>query len=101
MNSLTSCRLSHPLPDPPPFLDMGEAPAGAGFTTERRTLPESKPNLSTVRSIDDPRVWLAAERTFLAWIRTGIALMGFGFVVDRFVLFLREFSAAHQLVAHR
>lgn len=33
--------------------------------------------------------YLAAERTFLAWIRTGIALMGFGFVVARFGLFLR------------
>jgi putative membrane protein len=41
---------------------------------------------------DDPRVYLAAERTFLAWIRTGLALMGFGFVVARFGLFLREFS---------
>jgi putative membrane protein len=38
----------------------------------------------------DPRVYFAAERTFLAWIRTGIALMGFGFVVARFGLFLRE-----------
>jgi putative membrane protein len=27
----------------------------------------------------DPRVFMAAERTFLAWIRTGLALMGFGF----------------------
>ncbi len=40
--------------------------------------------------MDDPRVYLAAERTFLAWIRTGLALMGFGFVVARFGLFLRE-----------
>jgi uncharacterized protein (DUF302 family)/uncharacterized membrane protein YidH (DUF202 family) len=32
--------------------------------------------------------YLAAERTFLAWIRTGLALMGFGFVVARFGLFL-------------
>jgi putative membrane protein len=38
----------------------------------------------------DPRVYFAAERTFLAWIRTGIALMGFGFVVARFGIFLRE-----------
>jgi uncharacterized protein (DUF302 family)/uncharacterized membrane protein YidH (DUF202 family) len=34
--------------------------------------------------------YLAAERTLLAWIRTGLALMGFGFVVARFGLFIRE-----------
>ena len=39
-----------------------------------------------------PSDYLAAERTFLAWIRTGIALMGFGFVVARFGLFLQEFQ---------
>jgi uncharacterized protein (DUF302 family)/uncharacterized membrane protein YidH (DUF202 family) len=33
---------------------------------------------------------LAAERTFLAWIRTGLALMGLGFVLARFGVFLRE-----------
>jgi putative membrane protein len=31
----------------------------------------------------------ANERTFLAWLRTAIALMGFGFVVAKFGLFLR------------
>ena len=36
--------------------------------------------------IDDPRVYLAAERTFLAWIRTSVSLMGFGFVIARFAL---------------
>jgi putative membrane protein len=42
----------------------------------------------------DPRVYLAAERTFLAWIRTGLGLMGVGFAVARFGLFLRELSAS-------
>ena len=43
----------------------------------------------TDRSPSGPADYLAAERTFLAWIRTGLALMGFGFVVARFGLFLR------------
>jgi Domain of unknown function (DUF202) len=38
----------------------------------------------------DIREHLAAERTLLAYVRTGLALMGFGFVVARFGLFLRE-----------
>jgi inner membrane protein YidH len=44
----------------------------------------------------DPRIYFAAERTFLAWIRTGLSLMGFGFVVARFGLFLRQSAAASQ-----
>lgn len=49
---------------------------------------------------EDPRVYFAAERTFLAWIRTGLGLMGVGFAVARFGLFLRELRAseAHILV---
>ena len=38
--------------------------------------------------MSDPRVYFAAERTLLAWIRTGLTVMGFGFVVARFGLFL-------------
>ncbi len=41
--------------------------------------------------MQDPRTYFAAERTFLAWIRTGLGLMGIGFAVARFSLFLREF----------
>jgi putative membrane protein len=40
--------------------------------------------------VPDLRVYLAGERTFLAWIRTGIALMGLGFVVAHFGLFADE-----------
>jgi putative membrane protein len=46
-------------------------------------LPNSEPKAS----LSD---YLAAERTLLAWIRTGLALMGFGFVVARFGLFLQQ-----------
>jgi uncharacterized protein (DUF302 family)/uncharacterized membrane protein YidH (DUF202 family) len=43
-----------------------------------------------IRQRADLRDYLAAERTLLAWIRTGLALMGFGFVVARFGLFLQQ-----------
>lgn len=42
------------------------------------TMPES-----------DPRVFFASERTLLAWVRTGLAVIGLGYVVARFGLFLR------------
>ncbi len=40
----------------------------------------------------DPATEMAAERTMLAWIRTGLALMGFGFVVSKFGLFLQKLA---------
>lgn len=39
--------------------------------------------------LDDPRVYFAAERTLLAWQRSAIALMGLGFVIERFGLFIK------------
>ncbi|MEP7253201.1 MAG: DUF202 domain-containing protein [Ginsengibacter sp.] len=39
-----------------------------------------------------PADHLANERTFLAWIRTSIALMGFGFVIVKFALFIKQIS---------
>jgi putative membrane protein len=38
--------------------------------------------------LDDPRVFFAAERTLMSWNRTALALMAFGFVLERFGLFL-------------
>ncbi len=42
--------------------------------------------------IANPSDHLANERTFLAWIRTSIAIMGFGFVVVKFSLFVRQIA---------
>jgi putative membrane protein len=47
--------------------------------------PEAKP-----RHTSDH---LANERTFLAWVRTAIALIGLGFVVARFMLYLKSLAA--------
>lgn len=47
--------------------------------------------------------YLANERTFLAWIRTSIAVISLGFVVAKFSVWLRELSAHldPQMQAHR
>ncbi|MEP6606055.1 MAG: DUF202 domain-containing protein [Nitrosospira sp.] len=42
----------------------------------------------------DVRIFFAAERTLLAWVRTGLTVMAFGFVVARFGLFLTLLTAA-------
>ncbi len=57
--------------------------------------PTSVPE-QAAKKPEDPRVRFAAERTLLAWLRTGLALMGFGFVVSRFGLFLEEIAMARQ-----
>src|SRR5437870_3831956 len=49
----------------------------------------------------DPRIYFAAERTLLAWIRTGLAMMGFGFVVAWFGLLLRELASAQGARPHQ
>jgi len=42
----------------------------------------------------DPRVFFAAERTLLAWLRSGLTVIGLGFVVARFGLFLSVIAAS-------
>jgi putative membrane protein len=50
--------------------------------------PEEKESART----RNRRVHMANERTFLAWIRTSVGIMAFGFVVERFALFVRQLS---------
>jgi len=45
-----------------------------------------------MNKIDRQREHQANERTFLAWLRTSIALIGFGFAIARFGLFLRQLN---------
>jgi len=42
--------------------------------------------------VGNRRVHMANERTFLAWVRTSIGIMAFGFVVEKFTLFMRQMS---------
>ena len=44
--------------------------------------------------VDRQREHQANERTFLAWLRTSVALIGFGFAIARFGLFLRQLQVA-------
>jgi putative membrane protein len=57
---------------------------------------QGRPNLQVLPEAPaiDLRILKANERTLLAWIRTGLALMGFGFVVARIGMWLREVQPA-------
>jgi uncharacterized membrane protein YidH (DUF202 family) len=51
-------------------------------------MPENKMSAK----VRNRRVHMANERTFLSWIRTSIGVMAFGFVVEKFALFLKQVS---------
>jgi putative membrane protein len=57
-------------------------------------MQNAPPNNERPQRPSGPADHLANERTFLAWIRTSIALMGFGFVIVKFALFIRQISVA-------
>jgi len=40
--------------------------------------------------VGNRRVHMVNERTFLAWVRTSIGIMAFGFVVEKFALFIKK-----------
>lgn len=49
----------------------------------------------------DPRVFFAAERTLLAWNRTSLTLMAFGFVIERFGLVVHALLPPHTEMLQR
>jgi len=51
-----------------------------------------------IRSFSDHA---ANERTFLAWVRTGIAVIAFGFVVEKFNLFVLTMASVSSADAGR
>jgi uncharacterized membrane protein YidH (DUF202 family) len=56
-----------------------------------RNMPEITEDQKCAK-IHGRRVHMANERAFLAWIRTSIGIMAFGFVVEKFSLFINEVS---------
>lgn len=52
----------------------------------------TKKLLKHPRSSSNRTDHMANERTFLAWIRTSIGIMAFGFVVEKFALFVKQIS---------
>lgn len=45
-----------------------------------------------IKKLGNPQVHMANERNFLAWIRTSIGVMAFGFVMERFAFFIKKLS---------
>ncbi|ADI30220.1 YidH family protein [Methylotenera versatilis] len=57
--------------------------------------------------VSDPRIFFAAERTLLAWVRSGLAVMALGLVIDKFGLLLSVLTSStvnhhqtHQDISH-
>lgn len=64
---------------------------------------QKEPRHATIDETKRASEYLANERTFLAWVRTSVAVVSLGFVIARFSVWLRELALYRepQLPAHR
>ena len=72
-------------------MHTGDTPSAA--PAEGKAAEDTSPSAApTEQSPSATRDYLANDRTLLAWTRTGIAVIGLGFVVARFGLLIRELA---------
>ncbi len=72
---------------------VGTFIAGLGILSFFRTVSHiNKAQPVDKKEVVDPRIYMAAERTFLAWVRTAISITVFGFVIEKFEFFLIQLS---------
>ncbi|PTQ79910.1 putative membrane protein [Nitrosospira multiformis] len=80
---------------------FGSLLLAAPYLIEEGAINPASENLREGKSdpekMSDPRVFFAAERTLLAWVRTGLTIIALGFVVARFGLFLNLLVASGEI----
>ena len=82
----------------------GRAAYHAWYALDLRPRPAeevmSAEPVTTKVSNEEYRMLLQLETSLLGWLRTSLSLMGFGFVIARFGIFLREIAQANQFAVH-
>jgi len=61
---------------------------------------EKERHQATIDETKRATEYLANERTFLAWIRTSVAVVSLGFVIARFSVWLRELAVHREAQVH-
>lgn len=68
------------------------------MSKERTELAQGRTEMAQTRTrLSRQRTHLANERTFQAWVRTSLSLIGFGFVIERFILYIRRNEETYEI----